>query len=33
MPNMSKDDEKAKEKLAKETQLTINMLIYICKFK
>ena len=33
MPNMAKDDEKAKQRIANERQLTINMLIYICKKK
>ena len=32
MPNMAKDDEKAKQRIANERQLTINMLIYICEF-
>lgn len=31
MPNMAKDDLKAKQKIANERQLTINMLIYIGK--
>ena len=31
MPNMAKDDEKAKQRIANERQLTINMLIYLCK--
>jgi len=28
MPNMAKDDEKAKKRLENERQLTINMMIY-----
>ena len=32
MPNMAKDDEKAKQRIANERQLTINMLIYIGKY-
>jgi len=29
MPNMAKDDEKAKKRIENERQLTINMMIYI----
>lgn len=32
MPNMAKDDEKAKKRMENERQLTINMLIYIAGF-
>lgn len=31
MPNMAKDDEKAKKRLENERQLTINMVIYVSK--
>ena len=29
MPNMAKDDEKAKKRIENERQLTINMMIYV----
>jgi len=32
MPNMAKDDEKMRQRIAQERQLTIMMLIYICNF-
>lgn len=32
MPNMAKDDEKAKKRLENERQLTINMVIYVACF-
>ena len=31
MPNMAKDDEKAKKRLENERKLTINMMIYCGK--
>jgi hypothetical protein len=31
MPNMAKDDEKAKKRMENERQLTINMMIYVGK--
>jgi hypothetical protein len=32
MPNMAKDDEKMRQRIAQERQLTIMMLIYICNY-